>query len=55
VGTRRPRWRRERDGGRVLRWVPPRRARAGDVLRLRLVKYETDEPSERGGYSVAIR
>jgi len=55
VGTEQVRWRRERDGGRALRFVLPRRPRAGDVLWLRLVKHETGEPDERGGYSVRLR
>ncbi len=55
VGTEQVRWRRERAGARALRWTLPRRARPGAVLWLRLVKYETDETTERGGYSVRLR
>ena len=49
------RWRRagarRRPRARVLRWSLPRR---GVVLWLRLVKFESGEPVERGGYSVAV-
>jgi Ca2+-binding RTX toxin-like protein len=55
AGTRQARWRRYAAPGRVLRWTLPRRPRPGAVLRLRLVKYETDEATERGGFSVRLR
>jgi hypothetical protein len=55
VGTEEARWPRATDRGRVLRWVLPRRPRGRDVLWLRLVKYETGESVERGGFSVRLR
>jgi hypothetical protein len=45
------RWRRPRDPARTLRWTLPRRAVR---LHVRLAKHESDEPDERGGYSVRL-
>jgi hypothetical protein len=55
VGTRQARWRGSWQRDRVLRWRLPRRVRPGAVLWLRLVKYESEETTERGGYSVRLR
>lgn len=55
AGRREARWRRASSRARVLRFTLPRRPRPGAVLRLRLVKYETGESTERGGYSVRLR
>jgi Ca2+-binding RTX toxin-like protein len=55
LGTRQARWRRDSAPARVLRWTLPRSPRRGEVVWLRLVKYETGESDERGGYSVRLR